>query len=74
MESERGWGQEYWTEDYDTLEEAMKRIRSVNAKNTSKHAPDWYMQAETRVETIDDPEEPIDPHLHPNDEKRYGIK
>lgn len=56
MESERGWGREYWTEDYDTLEEAMERIRSVNAQNTSARAPDYYMMAENRVETIDDEE------------------
>ena len=56
MESERGWGRDYWTEDYDTLEEAMERIRSVNAQNTSATAPDYYMMAENRVETIDDAE------------------
>ena len=35
MESERGWGQDYWSEDYDSLEEAKERIRKVNADNTS---------------------------------------
>lgn len=53
MESERGWGQERWTEDYDTHAEAKERIRSVNAKNTSLRAPDWYMMAEDRVEVVD---------------------
>lgn len=53
MESERGWGQDYWHEDYDTLEEAKERIRSVNAKNTSLAAPDWYMQAEEKIEAVE---------------------
>jgi len=53
MESERGWGQDRWTEDYDTYEEAKKRITEVNSKNTSITAPDWYMQAEDRVEVVE---------------------
>lgn len=53
MESERGWGREYWSEDYDTLQEAKERIRSVNSKNTSATAPDWYMQAEEVVEAVE---------------------
>lgn len=28
MESERGWGKEYWHEDYDTYAEAKERIRA----------------------------------------------
>jgi hypothetical protein len=53
VESERGWGQEYWNEDYDTLAEAKARIRSVNAMNTTSTAPDWYMQAEEVVEAVE---------------------
>ncbi len=53
MESERGWGQDYWSEDYDSLEEAKERIRKVNADNTSLVAPDWYMQAEERIEAVE---------------------
>lgn len=53
MESERGWGKDYWTEDYDTVEAARERIRSVNAENTAPTAPDWYMKAENRVEVVD---------------------
>lgn len=52
MESERGWGQERWTEDYDTLTEAKARILEVNSQNTAETVPDWYMVAETRVEAI----------------------
>ena len=52
MESERGWGQERWTEDYDTYEEALQRIQSVNAENTAPVAPDWYMCAEEKIEAV----------------------
>lgn len=53
IESERGWGQERWTEDYDTYEEALQRIRSVNAENTASVAPDWYMIAEEKIEAVE---------------------
>jgi len=53
VESERGWGQEEWTEDYDTYEEAKERIRSVNARNTTPAAPDWYMVAFTTIEAVE---------------------
>ena len=53
VESERGFGREYWHEDYDTLAEAKARIREVNSKNTSINAPDWYMQAEEIVEAVE---------------------
>lgn len=53
VESERGWGQDYWHEDYDTYEEAKERIRSVNAENTAPTVPDWYMRAENRIEAVE---------------------
>jgi hypothetical protein len=52
VESERGWGQDYWTEDYNTYDEAKERIRSVNADNITDIAPEWYMQAQDRIEVI----------------------
>jgi hypothetical protein len=45
VESERGWGQEYWHEHYDTYQEAKSRIQKVNSANKAGPAPDWYMQA-----------------------------
>ena len=45
MESERGWGQDYWNEDFDTPEEAKARIKEINSRNTATTAPDWYMRA-----------------------------
>ena len=53
VESERGWGQEYWHEDYDTYQEAKERIRDVNSKNTDLIAPDWYMRAEETIEAVE---------------------
>jgi len=53
ISSDRFWGQEYWTEDFDTYEEAKRRIEDVNSKNISWDAPDFYIQAETRVEAVD---------------------
>lgn len=53
LESERGWGQETWTEDYNTYEEAQRRIWSVNAENTSDTAPDYYVMADNDVEVIE---------------------
>lgn len=46
MESERGWGQSYWTFDFDTEEEAIAAKRECNAKNNLPHAPDYYIQAQ----------------------------
>lgn len=45
MESERGWGRDYWHEDFNTREEAEARMKEVNSKNTSPVAPDYYIQA-----------------------------
>ena len=56
VESERGWGQECWTEDYNTRAEAEERIRSVNAKNTAPTAPDWYIAASTEIEIVEEEE------------------
>lgn len=52
MESERGWGQNYWYEYYNSYEEALERIKQVNSKNTSITAPDYYIQAEDKIEVI----------------------
>ena len=51
-ESERGWGQDTWTENFDTLQEAKSRILDINSKNTATMAPDWYMIADTTVKVI----------------------
>lgn len=45
MESERGWGQDYWNVEFDTREEAEAYMKQVNDQNTSPVAPDYYMQA-----------------------------
>lgn len=45
MESERGWGQKYWHEDFDTKTEAEAYKFKVNSKNVERVAPDYYIQA-----------------------------
>lgn len=55
MESERGWGQNYWSTDYDTYEEAKEMFDSCNAQNTSLTAPDYYIMAlEIKEVDVDD--------------------
>jgi hypothetical protein len=56
MESERGWGQDVWTEDYNTVEEAKARIQSVNTQdyaNVSAGVPDWYMRAFEEITLVE---------------------
>lgn len=45
IESERGWGQERWHEDFDTLEAAKKYFYETNDKNDLPYTPDWYIAA-----------------------------
>jgi hypothetical protein len=45
VDSERGWGREYWAVDFETRAEAEKFMADTNAKNTAKFAPDFYSQA-----------------------------
>lgn len=51
--SERGWGRDYWTEDFNTFEEAKARIKHYNDQNTEEMAPDYYEQAEDNVIAIE---------------------
>lgn len=49
MESERGWGQKYYTVDYDTPELARDAIRQLNDDNKAEWhrtrvVPDYYIQ------------------------------
>lgn len=52
VDSERGWGQDYWHVDFDTRPEAEKFMADTNAKNTAKFAPDFYSQANS-IEMIE---------------------
>ncbi len=52
MESERGWGQDYWDVEFETRDEAEAHMKHVNSFNTSTVAPDYYMQA-LRVEMVE---------------------
>lgn len=55
MESERGWGQDYWAERFDTYEEAAGRIAEVNSKNTAATAPDYYITAFADIKAVEVP-------------------
>lgn len=47
LESERGWGQDRWTTDYTSEEEAKKMVQETNEKYcSSQTTPDYYIQAE----------------------------
>ncbi|QBZ72437.1 hypothetical protein SEA_CIRCINUS_183 [Streptomyces phage Circinus] len=52
FEHERGWGQDYWYEKFDTPEEAQKRIDEINSKNKPGPAPDYYLQASTDIRAV----------------------
>jgi hypothetical protein len=52
VESERGWGQDYWTEDFDTAELAQERIDYVNSFNTADEVPDYYIRAFDKIEVV----------------------
>ncbi len=45
MESERGWGQDYFESDFDTMEEAQAAFDDTNSKLTERYAPDYYIKA-----------------------------
>jgi len=52
VDSERGWGQDHWTVDFETRAEAEKFMEDTNAKNTASVAPDFYSQAR-RIELVE---------------------
>lgn len=52
VSSDRWSGRSYWCEDFDTYDEAEKRVETVNAQNTAPTAPDYYEQAEKNIEAI----------------------
>ncbi len=45
-ESERGWGSDSWTTDYNSEEEAMEWVKKTNDKYcSSSKTPDYYIKA-----------------------------
>ena len=52
MESERGWGQDYWYGYYDTEKAAKKAIHECNSKNTAPTAPDTYIVAFDDIDIV----------------------
>lgn len=53
IESERGWGQRYEYEDFDTYEAAAAYRDQVNAYNITPGVPDWYMAAEQEIKLVE---------------------
>lgn len=53
MESELGWGQNYWTETFDTPEQAQTRINEINARNVLPVAPDYYVRADNDIKAVE---------------------
>lgn len=54
MDSDSWSGQSFWTEDFDTPEEAQARITEVNVKNVSPIAPDYYVKAFTDIKVVEE--------------------
>ena len=57
-ESERGWGQEHWSTDYDTYDAAKAAITKLNADNEAEYArtkmvPDYYIQCRDTIEAVE---------------------
>lgn len=45
-ESERGWGSDDWTTDYNTEKEALDKVKETNDKYCStKEVPAYYIRA-----------------------------
>jgi len=58
MSSEIGRERDYWNEDFDTYEQAVKRIYEINSKITNSPTPDYYEQAAQKIEAVDIPMTP----------------
>ena len=50
---DRWSGPEFWTEDFDTMQDAKDKIKWYNDRNTEKMAPEYYEQAELRVMVVE---------------------
>ena len=53
LESELGYGQSTFTNDFDTREEAEQSIKKTNAENTSLTAPDYYIKAYDDIKVVE---------------------
>jgi hypothetical protein len=53
VESERGWGQRYEHEDFDSYEAAANYRDRINSYNTASSAPDWYLAAEQQIKLVE---------------------
>jgi len=54
IESERGWGQRYECELFNTFEEAKTYRDSINSFNKPwVVTPDWYVVADQTIEVVE---------------------
>jgi hypothetical protein len=57
IESERGWGQRYELELFDTFEEAKSYRDRINSFNKplapGEPVPEWYMIAENEIKVVE---------------------
>jgi glutaredoxin len=47
VDSERGWGKDYWHVDFNTRTEAEEYMKQINGKNTAPVTPDFYSRADS---------------------------
>jgi len=52
IESERGWGQKPFYEDFDTRAAAEAFMKRMNDRNNLPYVPDYYERAD-RIEMIE---------------------
>jgi hypothetical protein len=45
FESERGWGSDSWTREFDTQKEATEAVAHCNQDNPTDHVPGYYIVA-----------------------------
>lgn len=45
FESERGWGSDSWSNQYETEQEALDAVHACNKNNPTDHVPDHHIVA-----------------------------
>ena len=53
IEIERGWGQSYETDLFNTFEEAKAYRDRINSFNKPGPTPDWYMVAQEEIRVVE---------------------
>jgi hypothetical protein len=69
MESERGWGQDFWDTDYNTEAAARAAMKDNDDRNPPGPAPDYYIQAWSGPEKVWVDKPPTDENHTPKHRK-----